>query len=405
MPPVDGSPGNELVPLQTWADVTFLGWADACKGNEKCVKGLKVITKCHSQSNATMRIADQALGGTDGWGLWPGKSFSKGSDQFAALMATQSGRGVAWLLLTHREQLGWKSVKSVNLWSEKDHNSELNYYTFQLEDRADNESSSSRRARSAVSERLLPEPVVQHHSRRDTQSNQSRIVYDGDSPSVNYAEIFASDHDYSYDQAQNIGAILVNLTQTSAEQACVQQSQWQFSDLASNRWNASTAKLNDTAALDSLRTVFADAKLSMDDEAPEHAVWEHSAAGSVNGTAYPATHAKNDALFSKHAIVLLGAFSPVSQNDGKGLLPPLKALSDVLWLQWADMSNAKKTDVKDLRFIEVFRATNPYTTRMIGQIFGGQAPPSYPGKSFGVNSKELQALLASPHGQGMFSRE
>lgn len=116
-PPVDGSPGNELVPLQTWADVTFPEWADACKDDGKCVKGLKVITKCHSQSNATMRIADQALGGTDGWGLWPGKSFAKGSEQFAALMATPSGRGVAWLLLTHREQLGWKSVKSVNLWS------------------------------------------------------------------------------------------------------------------------------------------------------------------------------------------------------------------------------------------------------------------------------------------------
>ena len=59
-----------------------------------------------------------------------------------------------------------------------------------------------------------------------------------------------------------------------------------------------------------------------------------------------------------------------------------------------------KADLEDLRLIEVYRVTNSYTTKIIGQIFGGQTPPAYPGKSFGADSKELRALLASPHGQG-----
>jgi hypothetical protein len=154
-----------------------------------------------------------------------------------------------------------------------------------------------------------------------------------------------------------------------------------------------------------LKTVFSNAKLSMDDEAPEHIIWEHDKARTLNGTAYPATHARYEALYSKHAMVLLEASSPIleSQNDGKALLPPLKAISDVLWLQWADWANAKKADVKGLQLIEVYRTTNNFTTRIIGQIFGGQTPPAYPGKSFGADSKELNALLASPHGQGKFS--
>jgi hypothetical protein len=400
-PSIDGSQGHELVPLQTWADVTFLEWANACNGDEKCVKGLKVITKCHAQNNATMRIGSQALGGSNSWGVWPGKSFSNGSDQFAALMATPSGRGVAWLLLTHRDQLGWKSVKSINLWSDKDHNAESNYYTFQLEDRTSSQDSLRRLIRS---EEIDGEIAGQSNLKRQSESNASRIAYDTGSTNVNYADLYASDHNYNYDDAQKIGGYLVNLTKSSAEQPCIQQSQWQFSDLAANGWTASTTELKDKSALDTLKTVFSNAKLSMDDEAPEHTVWEHDKAKTINGTAYPATHATYEALYSKHAIVLLEASSPISesQDDGKALLPPLKALSDVLWLQWADWANAKKADVKGLQLIEVFRTTNNYTTRIIGQIFGGQTPPAYPGKSFGADSKELRALLASPHGQGKF---
>lgn len=402
-PSLDGSPGHELVPLQTWADVTLLEWVDACKGDEKCVKGLKLVTKCHAKSNATMQIANQALGGTEKWGLWPGKTFSKDSEQFAALMATPSGRGVAWLLLTHREQLGWKYVKSVNLWSETDHDSKSNYYTFNLEDGRDGGVSRTRLARSTVSAELSSQRIVDHHSRRATQSNESSIVYDGGS-GVDYGKLFASDHDYTYDEAQKIGGYLANLTQSSAEQSCVQQSEWKFSDLESNGWSSTTSNLDNKAALDTLRTIFSDNKLSLDDETPEHTVWEHIKATDTNGTTHPVTHAKYDALYSKHAIVILGSSSPASESSkgGKELLPPLKALSDVLWLQWADWSKAKNFDSKDLRFVVVYPAANNYTARIIEEILGNQAPPEYPGKSFGAESKELHALLASPHGQGMF---
>lgn len=136
-PPIDGSSGHELVPLQTWADVAFLEWVDACNGDEKCIKGLTMVTKCHTTSNTTIQIGSQALGGTDKWSAWPGQSFSNDSQQFAALMSTPAGRGVAWMLLTHREQLGWKSVRSVDLWAGADNSSESNYYTFTLEDHAD----------------------------------------------------------------------------------------------------------------------------------------------------------------------------------------------------------------------------------------------------------------------------
>lgn len=81
--------------MQAWADVSFLELGDACKGDENCVKGLELVVKCHPKNNVTGRIATQALGGPGQWTKWAGKNFSKKSQQFAALMATPSGRGVA----------------------------------------------------------------------------------------------------------------------------------------------------------------------------------------------------------------------------------------------------------------------------------------------------------------------
>jgi hypothetical protein len=303
-----------------------------------------------------MQIASQALGGTEKWATWPGTTFNKDSEQFAALMATPSGRGVAWLLLSHRKQLGWKSVSKINLWSEADHDSKSNYYSFQLEDGV----SQTRSARSTRAGASSSFQAVQRHAERDAKNNDTSIVYDSDSVSARYGELFASDHDYSYDQAQKIGGYLVNLTISDAEESCVQQSQWKFSDLKSNGWDSTTSKLDDKATLVTLKTIFSDVKLSIDDENPEHTIWEHARSSVVNGKTNPATHAKYDALYSKHAITLLGASNPASalQKDGKELLPSLKALSDVLWLQWADWSNAKKNDIKDLRFIVVYQSTN-----------------------------------------------
>lgn len=403
VPPLDGSPGHELVPLQTWADVAFLEWTDACKGDEKCIKGLTMVTKCHTNSNATMQIGSQALGGPEKWGVWPGQSFNKDSQQFAALMSTPVGRGVAWLLLTHREQLGWKDVESVDLWAGANNNSESNYFTFHLENHADSNIPHTRLARLPTTVELSNEHDVKQLA-RDSQGNGSSIIYD--SGDVNYGPVYVSDHNYTYDEAQKIGEYLVNLTQSSAEQSCVQQSQWNFSDLASNGWSSSTTELNTTGALDTFQLIISDAKLSMNDENTERTVWKHDTAAQFNGTTYPATHASYDALYSRHAIFLLEAHSPASSlsSDGKALMPPLKAPSDVLWLQWVDWVNAKKTAFEDFRFVGVYRLTNLDTARTVEQVFGNHEPPAYPGKTFVAGSKELYALLASPHGQGECSK-
>lgn len=406
-PPFDGSPGNELVPLQSWADLTFLEWVDACKGDEGCVKGLHTVVKCRVQNNVTDHIATQALGGLDKWKTWPGTTFAKDSQQYEALMGTPSGRGVAWLLLTRRQQLGYKFVERIDLWSEKDGESSTAYYTFRLKDQPDDKHLASRLtlSRSTASaaqsghgpEFNAPEPV-----RRDSQDNQSSLIYDGSSEDLDYGKLFASDQQYTYDKAQEVGGYLVNLLRSSVERSCVQQNRWIFSDLSSNGWSSSTMNVSTSIESERLCTILSHAKLSMDDSL-EHIIWEHNVTKIINGTTYTATHSKYDAIYGNHAIAVLNVSSPISEvsKGGNDVLPPVKALSDVLWLQWENRSRLKKTDIKDLRSIAVDQTTNQYTSQTVKLVFGDVDIPAYPGKVFEAGSKELAAILASPHGQGL----
>ncbi|GAB1728509.1 hypothetical protein NU195Hw_g7059t1 [Hortaea werneckii] len=57
--------------------------------------------------------------------VWPGlvvrptESDGGGEGEFFnALLATPNANGVVWLLAQHREQLGWKTVKSIRVWSD-----------------------------------------------------------------------------------------------------------------------------------------------------------------------------------------------------------------------------------------------------------------------------------------------
>ena len=407
-PSLDGTPGNELVPLQSWADVSFIELVDACKGHGKCVKGLKLVVICHPENKVTNRIATQALGGPAQWTKWPGKNFSKKSQQFAALMATPSGRGVAWLLLTHREQLGFKYVESIDVWSEKSKDSGQTLYAFYLKDHADSKQTPARVIRDVGGSVLTGDIGTLSRDqlvRRDVRGNGSSIVYDENRAAHSFKELYQSDHDYNVNQAEAVGGYLTDLAQVSLNRSCVQQSKWKFSDLQSNGWTSFAGKTSNSRALDGLNQALSDAKLPKESDGPKRITWKHDTAKTIDGKAYPATHVAYDALYSKQAIVILDVSNPVEskseEKDKDKMSPPLKTLSDILWLQWEDWCKSQKANVTALRYILMDGTANPSTKRAIADVLAGKKAGAFPGKVFGADSKEFATLLASPQGQGV----
>ena len=146
-----------------------------------------------------------------------------------------------------------------------------------------------------------------------------------------------------------------------------------------------------------------DAKIPNEKEEPKHTTWKHDTETTIGDKSYPTTHAEYDAIYSQHAIVILGVSSPMeTQSEKKDMTqPPLYTLSDVLWLQWEDWCKAQKTDVTALTYIAMDGTANPSTRQAVEHVLAGKKARSFPGKIFGAESKELATLLASPQCQGV----
>jgi hypothetical protein len=146
-----------------------------------------------------------------------------------------------------------------------------------------------------------------------------------------------------------------------------------------------------------------DAKLPKEKDDPKRITWKHDTEKIIGGKSHPATHAEHDAVYSQHAIVVLGVSSPLeTQSEGKDMeSPPLKTISDVLWLQWEDWCKSQNIDVTALTYMAMDGTANPSTSQAIEHVLSGKKAGPYPGKVFGADSKELSTLLASPQGQGV----
>lgn len=105
--------GGDIVPLGHYSDITFLEW-EHLAGDK--TNGLQYIFRNNIINRQTKNAIFQALansGVEDGPVAWPGHKFDMQSKEGKAILGTPNGNGIAWILFSHRAQLGWKTVKSV----------------------------------------------------------------------------------------------------------------------------------------------------------------------------------------------------------------------------------------------------------------------------------------------------
>ncbi|KAK4542065.1 hypothetical protein LTR36_007096 [Oleoguttula mirabilis] len=113
--------GGPLVPLAAWSDVQFLKWQHLCTLAGTDVRSLKYIFRSNIVNDVTRNVIFAALaksGIKTGPPPWPGKKYSMDSEEGKALLGTPNGNGVAWILFSHRAQLGWKTIESVQLFDD-----------------------------------------------------------------------------------------------------------------------------------------------------------------------------------------------------------------------------------------------------------------------------------------------
>jgi hypothetical protein len=82
-------------------------------------KSLKYIFRATISNPGTQRIFDQAVLDQTGrqYVGWEDRvTFGMDTERGQAILGTPNGKGVAWLLINHKDQLGAKTIESVTIW-------------------------------------------------------------------------------------------------------------------------------------------------------------------------------------------------------------------------------------------------------------------------------------------------
>jgi hypothetical protein len=105
-----------LPDVKTWSDVTFVEWQEQAEASGLDIKGLKYVIRYHIVNTDTKWIIQQAAGESS-LITWPGVNIPMSDEKGRAVLGTPNGVGIAYLLATHKAQLGQLTVESVRVWS------------------------------------------------------------------------------------------------------------------------------------------------------------------------------------------------------------------------------------------------------------------------------------------------
>lgn len=104
--------------IYAWSDIIWLLWATRARNLGQSPGSLKYIFRHEIVTENTRFIMNLAepLNGA----VWPGHTFRKGTDEFQALLGTAHGRGIAFLVATHPDEMPGKDIESVRCLVTKD---------------------------------------------------------------------------------------------------------------------------------------------------------------------------------------------------------------------------------------------------------------------------------------------
>jgi len=108
---------GELVPFAQYSDVLFLEYSKLCGRAKADISALKHFLFLNIENpNTWSTVLKVLMNKNDGKmdiPLWPGTEFSMNEAEGRALLGTQIGAPVAWMLIQHKQAFGAKSVVKV----------------------------------------------------------------------------------------------------------------------------------------------------------------------------------------------------------------------------------------------------------------------------------------------------
>ena len=94
----------------------FVEWQSQAEDQRLDVRELEYVFQQEMANPNTLMVIRTIFGETES--LWPGVELQMTEAAGLAMLGTSNGCGVAWLLATHKEQFGKRTIQSVRVWAD-----------------------------------------------------------------------------------------------------------------------------------------------------------------------------------------------------------------------------------------------------------------------------------------------
>jgi len=406
-PPVDGR-ARPFPPLKQWSDAIFLIYKDFCGGDPAKMKRLKGCLR-HNVVNIRARevlheYMDKHGDLQDGKPKpWPGTEYKLDVDDgFNVALGVPNGKGVAYLLATHREALGWKEIYMIRIFS-VDWASSYNILYY-IRDHRDGPARRDRShalltigANTTVTRDLTVRAPTKNLSPNRYKSNRTLVLPGGVSarqwrgPDEVPADI--------YDTSLRRGVMLYCSFHNDADTE--PQSQWaNYGSLSYYGWV--TAGGDEFQLEEGLVDVLHDLHVPAEPAANLQVSYEHKDPSRNDGHDYPPTTAEYTNIFNVDGGAIIADMNigpDYSYRNTGGEVVPLKQYSDIVFLAWQEMAGHK---VNGLKYIFRHGIVNEETVAVVDQILQrrGAQREEWPGLKIPMLDRDALALLGTPNGRG-----
>jgi len=399
--------------LSHWSDIVALEFAQIMKNVNKPTDNLKGVWQRQVMNPDTQSLAAYLYGvdtpkDMGRAGEWPVKDYAPDSDEFAALLASPNGVGVAYLLLQHRDLLGTKNITSIKVWREE----EL-HILFSVGNLAMVQRRSVLAEWEPDNESEVAHELVRQGARHTNGSHDSALIVRA--PSNNGPTV---------DQTKQVGAYFIDVqnTPTAQLESCMNIAQSTFTtidQLGKSGWTDPVHEAAYVADTDIAITQARDAMhLDWKGDSITRSNLKHTEKTTgADGQVYYPTQAYYENWYCVGAIVADENESPwkarpaLADNpvDGKTKpFPPLRQWSDAVFLEYQDVCGGDVTKMKTLQGVLRNTVMNKPTLRVLRNYLGTQNqlrvnmfPQDWPGTVYKLGDKGFEVAMGIPGGKGV----
>lgn len=414
-PRVDGK-ANAFPPLKQWSDETFIVYKDVCQGDSTKMKRLKGVLRHSIVNTIAKKAINEYLGkmGELHEGMpkeWPGTLFKLYDDGFNVALGFPNGKGVAYLLATNREALGWKEVYQIRIFSASWHSAYNALYY--IRDHKDNP---ERRSHTYSPRGKSPYGALALHNTTGLDLHQATGGSGATSHGITLSRPLGRSpipedlpREEKYKLAAEKGLRLLCMAHNIDPHDNQQSTYTDFRNLAQHGWREINIvfQTEDDLREDQLYDSFTALDILVDEDEIIKHEFEHIQNSQVGGHFHPYTSATYELIFNVpgNAMVATMSFGPSSRGKADNMmvgeeLVALRQWSDVAFLAW---QNYAQNRIKELKYVYQKEIVNGVSNDVIDHILAKRKEKlkAWPGVKISMTEEDGQALLGTPNGCGI----